>query len=84
VLKIDVRKVLGSDNDADPLRLPLEYDADSGSIVFDLGENCDEDSVCSMEGEALVVEGAETITALLEMQGKDYSADADLSVVRKP
>jgi hypothetical protein len=83
VLIIDARKALGADADADPLTMPIEYDPDSGAIVFDLSQTCGDEAACEMEGEALVIDGAETITAAMTMVSELYSAEADMEVLRK-
>ena len=82
---IDPRSATGTEDPPDPVTMPIEYDAESGVITFDLArERAARTRACTMEGEALVVDGAETITAELSMTAKDYSAEASLEVLRKP
>ena len=83
-MTIDPRSVTGSEDDPEPITMPLEYDAESGVITFDLAETCGTEATCTMEGEALVVDGAETITAVIGLTSEDYSALADIEVLRKP
>jgi hypothetical protein len=84
VMTVDPRKATGTEDEPDPVTMPIEYDTASGVITFDLSGTCGTEASCTMEGEALVVEGAETITASIGMTSKDYSAQADLEVLRAP